>query len=191
MIFCADPHSATESVLISAAPPRCSISCLVCWAGVADCPSPDNDAPTSLMITLAPAAAMASAISRPMPPPEPVTATTLPSIMPAIRSSCAWGHLTTGQWPRRQPLTVAAVRLWVKKWRSIRHGVSRTQTTADRPAAFAGGMLVPGPTQGAGTGVVLAIRCVALPFNLMVPITAGLHLRDVRCSDERDHRTSE
>ena len=38
MIFCAEPHSATDSVQISAAPPRCSMSCLVCWAGVAEQP---------------------------------------------------------------------------------------------------------------------------------------------------------
>ena len=89
MIFCAEPHSATDSVQISAAPPFCSISCLVCWAGVAEPPSPDSEAPMSATMTLAPAAAMASAISRPMPPPEPVTTTTLPSIMPAITFSCA------------------------------------------------------------------------------------------------------
>ena len=52
--------------------------------GVAEPPSPDSEAPMSAMITRAPAAAIASAISRPMPPPEPVTTTTLPSIMPAI-----------------------------------------------------------------------------------------------------------
>src|SRR5690349_2092265 len=104
MIFCAEPHSATESVLISAAPPRCSISCLVCWAGVADWPSPDSEAPTSLMMTLAPAAAMARAISRPMPPPEPVTTTTLPSIMPAIVPSSAGSRLPTGEYQLQQPL---------------------------------------------------------------------------------------
>ena len=71
-------------MLISAAPPRCSMSCLVCCAGVADPPSPDSDAPTSLMITLAPAAAIMIAISRPIPPPEPVTTATLPSSMPGM-----------------------------------------------------------------------------------------------------------
>ena len=74
----------TLSVLISAWPPRCSMIALVCCAGVADRPSPVSEAPISLMMTLAPACAMCSAISRPMPPPEPVTTATLPSSMPIV-----------------------------------------------------------------------------------------------------------
>jgi hypothetical protein len=38
----------------------------------------------SATITFAPAAAIISAISRPIPPPAPVTTATLPSIMPGI-----------------------------------------------------------------------------------------------------------
>ena len=52
------------------------------WAGVAEPPSPDSEAPMSATMTFAPAAAMASAISRPMPPPEPVTTTCRPSCPP-------------------------------------------------------------------------------------------------------------
>src|SRR5215831_16992487 len=84
-IFCADAHSATESVLIAALPPASSIRRLVSPAGVADCPSPASEAPMSLISTLAPARAIAMAISRPMPPPAPVTTATLPSTIPAIR----------------------------------------------------------------------------------------------------------
>src|ERR1700760_4911726 len=84
MIFCADPQAATDSVQISAAPPFCSISCLVCSAGLADPPSPVREAPISATITLAPAAAIIRAISRPMPPPAPVTTATFPSIIPGI-----------------------------------------------------------------------------------------------------------
>jgi hypothetical protein len=86
-IFCAEFQSATESVLIAAWPPAFSISDLVSSAGVCDSPSPDSDAPISLISTLAPARAIAIAISRPMPPPAPVTTATLPSINPGIVSS--------------------------------------------------------------------------------------------------------
>src|SRR6266478_8867242 len=86
-IFCAELHSATESVLIAAAPPAPSISCLVSSAGVAERPSPASEAPMSLISTLAPASAIAIAISRPMPPPAPVTAAILPSSIPAIDHS--------------------------------------------------------------------------------------------------------
>ena len=75
----ADSHSATLSVLIAARPPRWSMICRVCSAGLPDRPSPVSDAPTSLITTAAPASAMATAISRPMPPPAPVTIATLPS----------------------------------------------------------------------------------------------------------------
>src|SRR5215471_10634953 len=89
-IFCAELHSATESVLIAATPPAPSISCFVSSAGVAERPSPASEAPISLISTFAPARAIASAISRPMPPPAPVTAAILPSSIPAIgRSSIA------------------------------------------------------------------------------------------------------
>src|SRR6185312_12332765 len=84
MIFCAEPQAATDSVQISAAPPCCSISALVCSAGLADPPSPDREAPISATITRAPAPAIMIAISRPTPPPAPVTTTTLPSIMPTL-----------------------------------------------------------------------------------------------------------
>src|SRR3954469_13771517 len=57
---------------------------LVCSAGEAEPPSPDKDAPMSAMMTLAPAIAIMMAISRPTPPPAPVTTATLPSISPAI-----------------------------------------------------------------------------------------------------------
>ena len=83
IIFRALPHAATNSVQISATPPFCSINCLVCCAGVAELPSPPSDAPISATMTFAPAAAIMIAISRPMPPPAPVTTATLPSIMPA------------------------------------------------------------------------------------------------------------
>src|SRR3954467_2104970 len=82
MIFCADPQAATDSVQTSACPPRCSISALVCSAGLAEPPSPVTEAPISATMTLAPAPAIMIAISRPMPPPAPVTTATLPSISP-------------------------------------------------------------------------------------------------------------
>ena len=86
-IFCAEPQAATDSVQISATPPFCSISALVCSAGLAEPPSPVSEAPMSATMTLAPAPAIMMAISRPMPPPAPVTTATLPSIMPAIACS--------------------------------------------------------------------------------------------------------
>src|SRR6185312_11062106 len=60
--------------------------------GVADPPSPEREAPMSATITLAPAAAIISAISRPMPPPAPVTTATLPSIIPAMRVLHGFGY---------------------------------------------------------------------------------------------------
>ena len=85
MIRRAESQPATESVLISARPPRCVMIALVCSAGVVDWPSPNSEAPISLMITSAPASAIMTAIACPMPPPAPVTTITLPSNMPAIR----------------------------------------------------------------------------------------------------------
>lgn len=67
---CAAAHSATLPVSTTAWPPRCSMMARVCSPGVAEVsPRPLNEAPTSLTTTRAPASAMASAISRPMPPP--------------------------------------------------------------------------------------------------------------------------
>ena len=92
MIFCAEPQSATDSVQISAAAALLLDQLLgllggrgrAALAGQRGADVGDDD-------RCAPAAAMASAISRPMPPPEPVTTATLPSIMPAITFSCAVG----------------------------------------------------------------------------------------------------
>src|SRR3954462_8515615 len=90
MIFCAEPQTATDSVQTSACPPRCSISALVCSAGLAEPPSPVTEAPISATITSAPAPAIMIAISRPMPPPAPVTTATLPSISPGTWDSLLW-----------------------------------------------------------------------------------------------------
>ncbi len=93
-IFCAEAQVATLSAEISDWPPFCAMIALVCCAGVASCPSPETEAPTSLMMTLAPWPAIMMAISRPMPLPAPVTIATLPSSMfgiwlvPPVRS-CA------------------------------------------------------------------------------------------------------
>jgi hypothetical protein len=51
-------------------PPWCSISCAVSWMSSAGIPA---------MATLAPSAAKASAVARPMPAPAPVTNATLPA----------------------------------------------------------------------------------------------------------------
>src|SRR5258706_10814718 len=53
-------------------------------AGLGDPPSPCMSPPRSLTTTLAPSRAYASACSRPMPRPEPVTITTRPSQMPML-----------------------------------------------------------------------------------------------------------
>ena len=78
---CAAAASATLSVLATASPPAARISSTTCCAGPASVPSPVIDAPRSLTTTFAPSRAIASAMSRPMPPPAPVTTTTLPSII--------------------------------------------------------------------------------------------------------------
>src|SRR5262245_5155121 len=69
----------TLSVFAAAAPPRLRISPTTRSAGPWSAPSPVSEAPISLTTTFAPAAPSASAISRPMPPPAPVTIATLPS----------------------------------------------------------------------------------------------------------------
>ena len=82
----------TLSVLATAWPPLARISSTTCCAGPASLPSPLTEAPMSLTTTLAPSAAISSANSRPMPPPEPVTTTTLSCIicamLPTSRFEC-------------------------------------------------------------------------------------------------------
>src|SRR5262245_37960597 len=75
----------TLSVFAAAAPPRLRISPTTRSAGPWSAPSPASDAPMSLTTTFAPAAPSASAISRPMPPPAPVTIATLPSSISDLR----------------------------------------------------------------------------------------------------------
>src|SRR6516162_7329886 len=61
-------------------------------------PDPSRAPPRSLTRTFAPSAAMASACSRPMPPPAPVTIATFPSSKP-MGVSLAWrAH------PSRRPI---------------------------------------------------------------------------------------
>ena len=71
--------SLTLSVLATAWPPSARISSTTRCAGPASWPSPVVEVPMSFTTTLAPSAAIANAMSRPMPPPAPVTTTTLPS----------------------------------------------------------------------------------------------------------------
>src|SRR5579883_3318241 len=71
--------SATLSPLATALPPAALISSTTFCAGVVlPPPSPSTAPPRSLTTTAAPSLAASSAISRPMPPPAPVTSTTLP-----------------------------------------------------------------------------------------------------------------
>src|SRR3954468_9598122 len=70
-------HSDTLSVFATARPPAALISSTTFCAGPASRPSPGSEAPMSFTTTAAPAAAMASAKSRPIPPPAPVTSATL------------------------------------------------------------------------------------------------------------------
>src|SRR5688572_11700222 len=72
-------HSATLSVLAIALPPAARISFATFSAGPASRPSPCTEVPMSFTTTDAPAAPKASAKSRPMPPPAPVTSATFPS----------------------------------------------------------------------------------------------------------------
>ena len=65
----ADSQSATLSVLATAVPPAALISSTTFCAGPTSLPSPFTEVPRSLTTTFAPAAAIASAKSRPMPPP--------------------------------------------------------------------------------------------------------------------------
>src|SRR5262245_51905753 len=81
----APAHVDTLSVLAAAAPPRPRTSPTTRSAGPWSAPSPASDAPTSFTTTFAPAAPSASAISRPMPPPAPVTIATLPSSISHLR----------------------------------------------------------------------------------------------------------
>ena len=83
---CAAAASETLSVLATAVPPAARISSTTRCAGPASLPSPLTEAPMSLTTTLAPCFAIASAMSRPIPPPAPVTTTTLPSTIPALIS---------------------------------------------------------------------------------------------------------
>ena len=59
---CTEPRSPTESVLISAAPMLQRMTFRVCYGGVSQAPLPISEAPTPLIITLAPAAAFIVAI---------------------------------------------------------------------------------------------------------------------------------
>jgi hypothetical protein len=68
---------AIESVFATAEPPAARISRTTASAGPVSLPSPLSEAPMSLTTTHAPAAASCSAMSRPMPPPAPVTTATL------------------------------------------------------------------------------------------------------------------
>ena len=56
--------------------------------------SPVIEAPTSLTTTFAPSRAIASAMSRPMPPPAPVTMSTLPSTI--LLMSCLLSAIERG-----------------------------------------------------------------------------------------------
>src|SRR5882672_1526247 len=79
--------SATLSPLGTALPPAAAISSHTFCAGVVlPAPSPSTAPPKSLTTTLAPSRAASSAISRPMPPPAPVTRTVLPCSILAILS---------------------------------------------------------------------------------------------------------
>src|SRR5262245_17402392 len=70
--------SATLSPLATALPPAALISSTTFCAGVVlPPPSPSTAPPRSFTTTAAPSLAASSAISRPMPPPAPVTSTTL------------------------------------------------------------------------------------------------------------------
>src|SRR3954449_9821626 len=69
--------SATDSKLATAIPPRFLISSTTSSAGAALLPAPPAGAPGSLTTNLAPSLAQSNAISRPMPPPAPVTMMTL------------------------------------------------------------------------------------------------------------------
>src|SRR5688572_3969253 len=81
MMRFAASQSATLSVLATAVPPFALISSTTFCAGPASLPSPETEEPMSLTTTFAPLAAIACAKSRPIPPPAPVTTTTLPCSM--------------------------------------------------------------------------------------------------------------
>ena len=67
--------------------PCALISSTTSIAGLSDPPSPCMSPPRSFTTTLAPSAAYASACSRPIPRPDPVTMTTRPSQIPMLSSS--------------------------------------------------------------------------------------------------------
>src|SRR5580658_6542320 len=62
-------------------------------AGSSPAPSPPSDVPRSFTTTRAPSAARHSAISRPIPPPAPVTMATRPSSNPIVCPFCDKVHL--------------------------------------------------------------------------------------------------
>ena len=68
----------TFSATATASPPAASISLTTASATSLVGSSPARPTPMSATTTLAPSAAAASATARPMPPPAPVMATTLP-----------------------------------------------------------------------------------------------------------------
>src|SRR5580765_9065217 len=86
----APAKSATFSPFATASPPSASISRTTSCAGPSSAPSPASDAPRSLTTIFAPARASASACSRPIPRPAPVTIATLP-----LKSGIALCEITT------------------------------------------------------------------------------------------------
>ena len=77
IISCALSHEETLSLLIIAFPPFWVINPTVSCAGDSEPPSPVNETPISLTTIETPSLARARAISRPIPPPAPVTTATL------------------------------------------------------------------------------------------------------------------
>ena len=73
----APSRSATDALLATASPPRAFISATTASAA-SPSPVPSTPPPRSLTTTLAPRLANSMAWQRPMPPPAPVTAATLP-----------------------------------------------------------------------------------------------------------------
>src|SRR5262245_9705886 len=80
----APAKSATFSPSATASPPIALISSTTSIAGLSEPPSPCMSPPRSFTTTFAPSRANASACSRPMPRPEPVTMTTRPSQIPML-----------------------------------------------------------------------------------------------------------
>src|SRR5262245_7681988 len=86
----APAKSATFSPSATASPPMPLISSTTSIAGLSEPPSPCMSPPRSLTTTFAPSAAYASACSRPIPRPAPVTMTTRPSQIPIAHPH--WSH---------------------------------------------------------------------------------------------------